>query len=83
MRYMMYSMADAPTITPTNSPGTAGGETIASLITEVSAFQRDCEARYHFNSRWDNVLNVTGIALSVAIVAAGTFRKSEIDRYPR
>jgi hypothetical protein len=56
----------------------SAAEPLSALIAEVTAFQGDCDNRYRFNSRWDNVLSVTGILLSVAIVAAGTFHKAEL-----
>jgi hypothetical protein len=43
----------------------------------VDKFHADCLNRYHFNSRWDNVLNIAGILLSVGIIAAGTYKWSE------
>jgi hypothetical protein len=48
------------------------------LIAEVEDFRQDCCHRYQFNSQWDNTLNIAGIALSVAIIAAGTWKQSEI-----
>jgi hypothetical protein len=55
----------------TVAPGSSSEDT--NLIAEVEALKDDCTARYKFNSRWDNVLTVFGILLSVAIVAAGTY----------
>src|SRR5262245_21724937 len=54
-------------------PGSLSEST--GLIAEVEAFKEDCAHRYKFNSRWDNVLTVFGIMLSVAIAAAGTFNE--------
>ena len=48
------------------------------VLAEIATFKKDCEQRYRFNSRWDNVLNAAGILLSVAIIAAGTFKKFEL-----
>jgi hypothetical protein len=48
-----------------------------ALLAEVSAFLADCEHRLNFNTRWDNLLNVAGILLSVAIIASGVFHQSE------
>jgi len=48
------------------------------LIAEVEAFKTDCESRYRFNSKCDNALNVFGLLLSVAIIAAGVYKQSEI-----
>lgn len=47
------------------------------LIRELEQFALDCEKRYKYNSRWDNVVNAGGILLSVSIVAAGVYRKAE------
>jgi hypothetical protein len=44
----------------------------------VNEFHRDCERRLSFNTRWDNVLNVLGILLSVAIIASGVFEMSRL-----
>jgi hypothetical protein len=49
-----------------------------ALADEVSAFLRLCTSRYYFNSRWDNVLNIMGILLSVAIIASGAFGMSKL-----
>ena len=38
---------------------------------EVDKFRKDCEYRYRFNSRWDNVMNMLGLLLGVSIVGAG------------
>lgn len=72
------AMAEAPTGTPDVPASGPLTETVEALIVEVTTFEKDCQARYRFNSRWDNVLNITGIVLSVAIVAAGTFRIAEL-----
>jgi hypothetical protein len=41
------------------------------LIAEIRSFEQDSCVRYKFNNRWDIVLSVLGILLSIAIVAAG------------
>lgn len=41
------------------------------LIAEIGSFERDCCVRYKFNNRWDIVLSVLGLMLSIAIVGAG------------
>ena len=42
----------------------------------MNVFLADCEHRLAFNTRWDNMLNVAGIVLSVAIIASGVFEMS-------
>ena len=49
-----------------------------ALLTEVKEFHKDCQHRLAFNTRWDNVLNVSGILLSVAIIASGAFEMSKL-----
>jgi len=49
-----------------------------ALLAEVNAFLADCQHRLAFNTRWDNLLNVAGILLSVAIIASGVFQQSEL-----
>jgi len=49
------------------------------LCDEIRQFHDDCSKRYAFNSRWDNVLNVTGILLSVGIVASGIYQRGAIS----
>jgi len=49
------------------------------LLQEIAAFRTDCERRYNFNNRWDIVLTVVGILLSIAIVAAGFVKRPEIS----
>jgi hypothetical protein len=46
------------------------------LSHEIDAFVSDCSDKYHFNSRWDNVLNICAITLSLGVVSAGMFRYS-------
>ncbi len=48
------------------------------LNEEIAFFRGDCETRYNFNSRWDNMLNIAGILLSVAIIASGVYQRSDI-----
>jgi hypothetical protein len=67
--------------TPTTAPLAPAATNPAqdnSLIAEVEEFKQDCCHRYRFNSHWDNILNIAGITLSVAIIAAGTWKQSEI-----
>lgn len=49
-----------------------------ALVAEVNAFLADCQHRLAFNTRWDNLLNVAGILLSVAIIASGAFELSKL-----
>jgi hypothetical protein len=49
------------------------------LADEIRQFRDDCAKRYTFNSRWDNVLNVTGVLLSVGIVASGIYQRGAIS----
>lgn len=49
-----------------------------ALMAEVNEFLADCQHRLAFNTRWDNMLNVAGILLSVAIIASGVFRQPEL-----
>ena len=49
------------------------------LVREIHEFGDDCIRRYKFNSRWDNVLNVVGILLSVCIVAAGVYQRGALS----
>jgi hypothetical protein len=49
------------------------------LTEEIGKFCDDCTKRYAFNSRWDNVLNVTGILLSVGIVASGVYQRGAVS----
>jgi hypothetical protein len=49
-----------------------------ALLKEVNEFYRDCQHRLGFNTRWDNVLNVAGVLLSVAIIASGAFEMSRL-----
>ena len=60
-----------------SSTSTAAADTSA-LLAEVNAFLADCEHRLAFNTRWDNMLNVAGIVLSVAIIASGAFELSKL-----
>jgi len=60
-----------------NSTSTAAADTNA-LLAEVNAFLDDCQHRLAFNTRWDNMLNVAGIVLSVAIIASGAFELSKL-----
>ena len=62
-------------------PGGSTPSTVAdtnALLAEVNAFLADCQHRLAFNTRWDNLLNVAGILLSVAIIASGAFEMSRL-----
>lgn len=52
---------------------------IEALSEEAVAFKLTCEARYRFNSRWDNVLTIAGVLLSVGIVSAGVYKRVELS----
>jgi hypothetical protein len=60
---------------PFDSSGLSGTD---ALLTEVKAFHKDCQQRLDFNTRWDNLLNISGIVLSVAIIASGAFEMSRL-----
>jgi len=61
---------------PESSPS---GELVCpELGEEVKAFAVECEKRYLFNSRWDNALNISGILLSVGIVASGVYQRGAV-----
>ena len=64
----------APTPTPPTPPA---GSIPQGFIVEVEEFQKLCDERYRFNSRWDNILNALGVIVSLAIVAAGIYKYSE------
>jgi hypothetical protein len=49
------------------------------LIDEIQEFGRDCQKRYNFNNRWDIVLSVLGLLLSIAVVGAGFLKAPEIS----
>jgi hypothetical protein len=51
----------------------------AGLIQEIEEFVRLSQRLYRLNSRADTALNVLGIVLSVAIVAAGVHGRSDIS----
>ena len=53
-------------------------DVLRSLSAEIARFKEDCENRYRFNSRWDNALNVAGMLLSVAIIASGIYKRSDL-----
>lgn len=50
-----------------------------ALVREIEEFRDDCRRRYKFNNRWDIVLSVLGILLSIAVVAAGFLKRPEIS----
>ena len=58
-----------------STPGTGAN----GLLQEIAAFRADCERRYNFNNRWDIVLTVVGILLSIAVVAAGFIKRPEVS----
>jgi hypothetical protein len=74
-RSSIMATVSAPLYGSVDSSGTSGTD---ALLTEVKEFHKDCRQRLAFNTRWDNVLNVSGILLSVAIIASGAFDQSEI-----
>jgi hypothetical protein len=47
------------------------------LLQELDDFRKLCDRRYLFNSRADNCLNLLGLLISIGIVAAGVYKKSE------
>ncbi len=49
------------------------------LIDEIKDFRADCQKRYNFNNRWDIVLSVLGILLSIAVVGAGFWGKAPVS----
>lgn len=59
-----------------STPSTAADAN--ALLAEVNLFLADCQHRLAFNTRWDNMLNVAGIVLSVAIIASGAFELSKL-----
>lgn len=62
-------------------PGSSSTSTATdtnALLAEVNAFLVDCQHRLAFNTRWDNLLNVAGILLSVAIIASGAYELSRL-----
>jgi hypothetical protein len=48
------------------------------LAREIEDFRDLCVKRYRFNNRLDVALTVAGIALGIAVVAAGTWKQAEI-----
>jgi hypothetical protein len=65
----------APLYGSFDSSGVSGTD---ALLAEVKAFHKDCQQRLDFNVRWDNVLNISGILLSVAIITSGAFAMSRL-----
>ena len=49
------------------------------LLSEIQSFGQDYRRRYTFNNRWDVVLSIIGILLSIAVVIAGFVRSPEIS----
>jgi hypothetical protein len=66
---------EAKPAAPSPLPASVGRD----LVDEVRKFRDDCSKHYMFNSRWDNVLNVAGILLSVAIVASGVYQRGAVS----
>lgn len=58
---------------------TAAGASNMPLIAEVESFRNDCRHRYRFNNAWDVSLSVVGLLLSIAVVAAGFWRRPEVS----
>jgi hypothetical protein len=74
----MTLMATATAI-DTVSNGTVKETTFTSeLSNEIDVFVSDCSDKYYFNSRWDNVLNICAITLSLGVVSAGVFGYSAV-----
>ena len=46
------------------------------LIQEIEEFRNCCHNRYRFNSFWDNVLNLFSMAVALAIIASGLYRRA-------
>ncbi len=68
-----------PTAAPATAPDPAFEPADKPLLAEITTFHQDCRRRYAFNNRWDVVLTVVGILLSVAVVAAGFSRMPMIS----
>jgi hypothetical protein len=49
-----------------------------ALIAEIEEFRTRCEKRYRFNNTFDVALTITGILLGIGIVAAGTYKQTEL-----
>jgi hypothetical protein len=73
-------MTSTPVTNPTGVPPAriAVASIPDGLMKEIQEFRADCQSRYRFNSNWDNVLNVTGIATSLMIVACGVYKWSNV-----
>lgn len=50
----------------------------SELIAQIEEFSTSCENRYKFNNAFDVALTVAGILLGVGIVAASTYKQSEL-----
>jgi hypothetical protein len=59
---------------PVPPPGDPG-----DILTELRDFRAQCETRYTFNNRWDVFLTVGGIAVGVAVVAAGANEANKVS----
>lgn len=51
----------------------------AGLLQEIKDFRESSGRRYSFNNRWDIVLSLLGIALSISVVAAGFAKRPLIS----
>jgi putative flippase GtrA len=49
-----------------------------SLLQEIATFRDECQGRYNFNSKCDTILNTIGLLVSLGIVAAGVYNKSQV-----
>jgi hypothetical protein len=62
-----------PPLIPPPRPGAPRLPVPGSLIQQIETFTEVCQRREVFNRRWDNLLNIGGILLSVVIIAAGVY----------
>ena len=60
------------------APVGTGAGLPSGLIQEIEEFVKLAQNNYDFNSRADTALNVVGIMVSVAIVAAGVYQRSDL-----
>ena len=72
-------MSASPTALPPATNPAAPALPDAALLAEARQFAADCTHRLAFNNRWDNFLNMLGILLSIAIVAAGLWNQAKIS----
>src|SRR4051812_12968965 len=81
MATAMKEPVDTAVTLPSSSASTQAADSKPvpeAFLKELCSFRDDCQQRYRFNSRYDNVLNVLGILLSVGIVAAGAYDQAKI-----